>query len=190
MGKRLTEKEWGKIQMVWESGTSTPKQIAINYCVNYQTLRNKASLNKWKKYGSVAKAAVEEARREFARETKDSFKEIVKETNQRHEEGFKKIQELAEGYSSLLLQEMICAIEGDNVRLKIIQGVIKEITRGKRASLANVVSKMIKDGIRGERKVMGLDDISLEEQDDTIDQLIASLARARKEKGIKDVPVG
>ena len=190
MEKRLTQREWDEIQTVWASGKSTPKQIAKDYSVNIKTLRNKASLNKWKKCGSVAKEAIEEARRELVGETKDSFKDIVKEANQRHEEGYKKIQELAEGYRSLLLEEMFCAIQGDNERLKTIQEVIREITRGKRAYLANSVSKMLKDGIKGERMVLGLDDINHEEQDDTIDQLIASLARARKEKGIKDVPVG
>ena len=190
MGKRLTQREWGEIQTVWASGTSTPKQIAKDYSVNIKTLRNKASLNKWKKCGSVAKEATEEARREIGRETKDSFKKIVKEANQRHEEGYKKIQELAEGYRSLLLQEMLCAIQGDNERLKTIQAVIREITRGKRAYLANSVSKMLKDAIKGERMVLGLDDINHEEQENSIDQLVEVLDRARRKNGIKDVPVG
>ena len=38
MGKRLTQREWGEIQTVWASGTSTPKQIAKDYSVNIKTL--------------------------------------------------------------------------------------------------------------------------------------------------------
>ena len=49
---------------------------------------------------------------------------------------------------------------------------------------------MLKDAIKGERMVLGLDDINHEEQENSIDQLVEVLDRGRRKNGIKDVPVG
>ena len=190
MGKRLTQREWGEIQTVWESGASTPKQISIDYGVNLQSLRNKASLNKWKKCGSVIQTVVKEARKEFADETRESFKKTAQKANKRHIETLREIHELGKGYSSLLRQELGCALKGDKSRLKKIQKVIEQITLGKRANWAGALANMVKEGINGERKVIGLDEMKHEDQENTLDQLVEAIDRARRESGIRDVPVG
>ncbi|MBW1763746.1 MAG: hypothetical protein JRJ23_03250 [Deltaproteobacteria bacterium] len=190
MKKRVSKKEWGRIQTVWESGASTPKQISIDFQVNLKTLRNRASLNKWKKCGSVIQTAVKEARKELADETKDSFKKTAQKTNKRHRDIYRNTQELGRIWESLILQEVIYAINEDDVGLEKIQNVIDKIKLRKRTFCASAITNMLKEGINGERKVIGLDEMSFDNQENTLDQLIESLDRARKKKGIKDVPVG
>ena len=190
MKKKLTEKEWCEIQTVWESGTSTPKQISEDYNINRTTLRNKASVNKWKRRASVIPTAVKKARKKFTVKTKDSFKKTAEKMNKRHADIFREIQDLGRVYYSLFRQELTYAINEDNAELEKIQEVIKKIKLKKQGYLACAIANMQKEGIRGERKVMGLDNMNFENQDNNLDQLVEAIDRARRERGIIDVPVG
>ena len=190
MGKRLTKEEWGEIQTVWESGRKTPKQIAIDYGINRTTLRKKACVNKWKKCGSAVREAIEAARKEFAVETGESFKKKADEANRRHIEIYREIQEIGQAYQSLLSTEMACFMNRDASGLKEVQQIISRIELRNRTICMNTLSNMIKEAIRGEREVLGLEGMQSDDGENSLNQLSEAIDRARIESRIIDVTMG
>jgi len=190
MGYRLTQQEWGEIRTIWESGSSTPKQIAWEYGINIKTLRNKASMCKWGKCGSAVREALEEARKEYVSETKESFKMKAEEANRRHTEIFCEIQSLGRICHSLLFKKLTHAMNGDKTGLEEIQSVIDNIKLRRLTFCASSITNMLKEGINGERRVLGLDGMDPDDWENSLDQLSEAIDRARMDRGIINVSVG
>lgn len=163
--KRLNEKTWQGIQTCFEVGTHSAKRLSIEYGISTSTIHRRKRKEGWLEYGERGEQAAAQARQEIAADMTDEYKAMAKVANKRHLKLYAEIQIIGIDFMGQLEKNLK---EPDPKKHKAIS---------KEVSALQALTSALKIAIDGERNVLNIDALNMNQTRDGFDRLCEILER-------------